>query len=185
MESDPSRSPAWACEVEGPLRGSALVPAGPFRPDLPLSSMVPSGPRSPRGPETPALPGEAPRSRAGYELQRLTACGAAPHPTSGALGAGLWVRRGVWVKPPRASFGGAGSRTAPPLGCSPNCCWLCAEGPPPPWSRTVRVARGGTRTPGLDGPGPAKWRMCFGLGGTCLVFRGVANVFIHLFSKYF
>lgn len=160
-------------------------PAGPFHPDLPLLSMAPSGTRSPSGPETPARPGEMPRSRADYELQGLTARGAAPRSTSGAQGAGPWVRRGVWVKPPRASFAGAGSRTAPPPGCSPDCGWLCAEGPPPPWSRTVRVARGGTRTPGLGGPVPARWRMCFGPGGTCRVLRGVANVFIHLFSEYF
>ena len=63
MERDFSQSAAWACEVEGPRRGSALSPAGPgpARPDLPLSSMVPSGPRSPRGPGPPALRGSVPR----------------------------------------------------------------------------------------------------------------------------
>ena len=62
-KTDRARSPVWACEVEGPLRGSALGPAGQTRPDLPLLSMVHSGPRSLRGPEPHETPGLVPPPR--------------------------------------------------------------------------------------------------------------------------
>ena len=63
MKTDRARSPVWACEVEGSLRGSVLGPAGPTRPNLPLLSMVHSGPRSLRGPEPHETPGLVPPPR--------------------------------------------------------------------------------------------------------------------------
>lgn len=157
---------ARACEVQGPPRGSVLVPA---RPDSPLSSMVPSGPRSPRARSRPCCP-LASRDRAGAEAQRLTARGAAPHSTSGALGAGPGVLRRVGAHR-LARHSEAPEVDAPRIRDAPLTSGGSApRDPRPPWSRTVRVARvGGTG----DRPGGrAVWA-----GGARVVLRAAASVF--------
>lgn len=116
----------------------------------------------------------ASRERAGSESQRLTARGAAPHATSGALGAGPGsTRLARHSEAPEVEVRGIRDAHLTSGGSA-------LRDPRPPWSRTVRAAPVGTRT-GAGGPSPpgtGQMAACLGPGGAWLVCRASANVFV-------